>query len=151
MFYLFVWSLSSHSWIVHSFRDVTMTGVNFDLYSAHIAIESESSLACHTYYDTGHLVIMVISENPWHSHLLQAFAFMIRSGTFTAYSYELGLSRLRFEHSTFRWWGERTKSLGHSCGSYLSEKAWMQLQSSWEVDWFQVIYNNHMFFSFSLK
>ena len=27
-------------------------------------------LACHTYCDTGHPFIMVISEEPWHSHLL---------------------------------------------------------------------------------
>ena len=26
-------------------------------------------LACHTYWDTGHPIIPVISEDPWHSHL----------------------------------------------------------------------------------
>ena len=30
-------------------------------------------LACHTCCDTGHPFFMVISENPWHSHLSQAF------------------------------------------------------------------------------
>ena len=30
----------------------------------------EGSLACHTYCDTWHPFIMVISEDPWHSHLL---------------------------------------------------------------------------------
>ena len=27
------------------------------------------SLACHTYCETGHSYLMVISEDPWHSHL----------------------------------------------------------------------------------
>ena len=30
----------------------------------------DGSLACHTYCDTWHPFIMVISEDPWHSHLL---------------------------------------------------------------------------------
>ena len=33
-------------------------------------LSSEGSLACHTYCDTGTLFIMVISEDPWHLHLL---------------------------------------------------------------------------------
>ena len=33
-------------------------------------LSSEGSLACHTYCDTGHPFIMVISEDHWHSHLL---------------------------------------------------------------------------------
>ena len=33
-------------------------------------LSSESSLACHTYCDTGHPIIMVNSEYPWHSHTL---------------------------------------------------------------------------------
>ena len=41
---------------------------NFDLYSALMAIEG--SFACHTYCDSGHPFIMVISEDPLHSHLL---------------------------------------------------------------------------------
>ena len=43
---------------------------NFDLYSTLMALSSEGSLAYHTYCDTGHPFIMVISEDPWHSHLL---------------------------------------------------------------------------------
>ena len=31
---------------------------------------SEGYLACHTLCDTGDPIIMVISEDPWHSHLL---------------------------------------------------------------------------------
>ena len=40
-------------------------------YARHLwPLSSEGFLACHIYYDMGHPVIMVISENPWHSHLL---------------------------------------------------------------------------------
>ena len=35
-------------------------------------LSSEGSLACHTYCDTGHPFIMVISEDPWHSHLFSS-------------------------------------------------------------------------------
>ena len=53
--------------------------------------EHWDSLACPTCCDTGHPFIMITSENPWHSHLLP---------------YLLGLSRLGFEHQTFRLRGE---------------------------------------------
>ena len=33
-------------------------------------LSSEGSSVCHTYCDTEHPFIMVISEDPWHSHLL---------------------------------------------------------------------------------
>ena len=33
-------------------------------------LSSEGSLACHTYCDTGQPFVMVISEDPWHLHLL---------------------------------------------------------------------------------
>ena len=33
-------------------------------------LSSEGSLACHSYCDTGHPFIMVISEDPQHTHLL---------------------------------------------------------------------------------
>ena len=35
-------------------------------------LSSEGSLARHTHCDTGHPFIMVISDNPWLSHLLQS-------------------------------------------------------------------------------
>ena len=61
-------------------------------------LSSEGSLACHTYFNTGHPFIMVISEDPWHSHLYcQTFS----SGAFTTYFYDLSLSRLEFEHQPF--------------------------------------------------
>ena len=43
---------------------------NFYLCSALMPTEQWGSIAWHTYCDTGHLFIMVISEDPWHSHLL---------------------------------------------------------------------------------
>ena len=35
-------------------------------------VSSEVSLACHTYCDKGHSFIMVISDDPWHTHLLSS-------------------------------------------------------------------------------
>ena len=40
----------------------------FHLCSALMAIEH--SIACHTFCNTWHRFIMVISEDPWHSHLM---------------------------------------------------------------------------------
>ena len=40
------------------------------LCSALRPLSSEGSLACHTYFATGHPFIMVISKDPWHSHLI---------------------------------------------------------------------------------
>ena len=71
---LFVWffvQLENFSliWRRHHCRWRT---VNFELCSALMVMSSEGSLACHTYCDTGHHFRMVISEDPWHSHLLQS-------------------------------------------------------------------------------
>ena len=56
----------SFIWRSHHYR---WWASNFDLYS--YPLRSEGYLACHTYCDTGHPFIMVISEDPWHS-LLQS-------------------------------------------------------------------------------
>ena len=59
--------------IYHSYRDVTITceGLQILTYAQYVwPLSSEGSLACHTYWDTGHPLIMVISEEPWHSYLL---------------------------------------------------------------------------------
>ena len=41
------------------------------IYARHLwLLRSEYFLACHNYCDTGHPFIMVISEDPWYSHLL---------------------------------------------------------------------------------
>ena len=61
--------------ILHSYGDVTFTGEGLQIltYARHSGpLGSEGSLACHTYCDTGHPFKMVISEDPWHSHLLSS-------------------------------------------------------------------------------
>ena len=70
-FSVFVWFFLSHSRIVHS-----VWRRHHYLWSAAILtftrsswpLSSEGSITCHTYCDTGQLFI--ISEDPWHSHLL---------------------------------------------------------------------------------
>ena len=50
---------------------ITSEGLQLLTYTWHSwPFSSEGSLACHTYCDTGHTFIMVISKDPWHSHLL---------------------------------------------------------------------------------
>ena len=50
---------------------ITSEGLQLLTYTWHSwPFSSEGSLACHTYCDTGHTFIMVISMDPWHSHLL---------------------------------------------------------------------------------
>ena len=64
---------SSHYRIFHSYGDVTITGEGLQsltyMCTRHSwSLNSKGSLMCHTY--TGHSFIMVISEDPCHSHLL---------------------------------------------------------------------------------
>ena len=59
---------------------------------------SEGSLASLTYCEKGHPFIIVMSEDPIQSNLCQSFS----SVTVTNYFYDLGLSRLGFQHPTFR-------------------------------------------------
>ena len=57
----------------HSFGDVTSTvdGLQIFTYDGQWwPLGSDGSFACPTNSDTGHNFIMVISEDPWHSHLL---------------------------------------------------------------------------------
>ena len=72
--YVFLfWSLSSHSRIFHSYGDVPIIGEGLQIlpYAQHSwQLNIEVSLACHTYCDMGHPFIIVISEDPWDSHLL---------------------------------------------------------------------------------
>ena len=58
---------------IHWYGDVTISGeglqiLTFTRYSW--PLNSEGSLACHTYCDTGHPFKLVISEDLWHLHLL---------------------------------------------------------------------------------
>ena len=69
---LFVWFFS-HSRIFHSYGDVTIAGEGLQIlnYARHLwLLSSEGYVACHTYCDTEHPFIMLISEDPWHSHLM---------------------------------------------------------------------------------
>ena len=69
----FVWGLSSHSRILHLFGDLIITGEGLQLliYARQSwSLSNEGSLTCHTYYATGQPFIMVIYEDPCHSHLL---------------------------------------------------------------------------------
>ena len=64
---------SFHSRIFHSHGDVTSAGEGLQMliHAGHSwPLSSKGSLACHTYCDTGHSFIMVISEDPWHLLLL---------------------------------------------------------------------------------
>ena len=61
--------------IFHSYGDVTITSEVLQILTnaQHLwPLSSESSLAFHTYCDTGHPFIVVIPEDRWRSHLLQS-------------------------------------------------------------------------------
>ena len=60
-------------WNFHLYGNVTITSEALQIltYARHsLSSSSEGSLAYRTYCNTGNLFIMVISEDPWHSHLL---------------------------------------------------------------------------------
>ena len=67
---------SSHSRIFRWYGDVNVKGSEGPqilTFARHLHVwplSSKGSLECHTYCDTGHPFIMVISEDPWHSHIL---------------------------------------------------------------------------------
>ena len=64
LFSLFVRGFSSHSRICHSYGDLTIAGEGLQIltYARHSwPLSSEGSLACHTYWNMGHLFTMVIS------------------------------------------------------------------------------------------
>ena len=90
-----------------------MKGCKILTYARHSwLLSSEGSLACHTHCDTGLPFIMVISEDPWHSHLLPNVWQWSCHYRF----YDVGLSRLGFENPTFRLRGQRSNSLRHRRG-----------------------------------
>ena len=110
---LFVWSFSSHSRMFHSYGDITITGKRLQILTytpPSWPMSSERSLACLTYCDKGHSFIMVISEDPWHSHLLPS-VWQWRCFN------DLSLSQLGFEHPTFRMWGKCSNWLCHHCAN----------------------------------
>ena len=83
---------------------------NFDLCSALMAIDH---WRCHTYQDTGHPFIIIISEGLWHSHLMPS---QCCSGAVFICFNDLRLSRLGFEHPTYRLRVERSNPLRHRRG-----------------------------------
>ena len=100
----------SHSRIFHSFGDVIIAGEELQIltYGRHSwPFSSEGSLACHTYCDTEHPFIMVISEDPWDSHLMPS---VLQWSCLN----DLRLSRLGFVHPTFRLRSEYSKPLRHA-------------------------------------
>ena len=92
----------SHSRIFNWYGDVTTTDERLQIFTftRHSwPLSSEVTLACHTYCDTEHPFIMVISEDPWHSQLLLS----IYSGTGTKCIYGLVLSRLDSNTQSSAW------------------------------------------------
>ena len=102
---------------------------HLDLWSALIGIEHLGFFTVtHLYCDKGHPFIMVIFEDPDTHTYCRAFS----SGTATTCFYELGLSRLGFEHPTFRLRGQRSnpqsqrrdflKSIQHIIYNFIDNK-----------------------------
>ena len=87
---------------------ITDTGLHILTDASHLwPLSSEGSLACHTYWNTGHPSIMVISDNPFPSVWQWSGHYLFN---------DLGMSQLGFEHPTFRLRGEISYSLRHRRG-----------------------------------
>ena len=86
-------------WLIWRRHNYRWRVAHFDLCSALIAIEQWGFLACHTYCDTGHSFIMVISEDPCHSHHLMPSVWLWSCHYLFNY---LCLSRLGIQDPTFR-------------------------------------------------
>ena len=97
-FSLFIWGLSSHSRIFHSYgrHHNRWRAANFDICRQSWPLTSDGSLACNTYCDTGHPFIMVNCEDT------RTYCWAFSSGAVATWFYDLGLSRLGFEHRTCR-------------------------------------------------
>ena len=107
-----LFGLSSHPRIFHSYGDITVTseGLQTLIYARHSwPLTSEGSLACHTFCDTAHPFIMVISEDTDNHTYCWAFG----SGAVTTCFCDLGLSRLGFEHPNFRLRDQPSNLLRH--------------------------------------
>ena len=68
VYFSFVWNFSNF----HLFETSTIPvkGCRFWTVLGILAINREGSLACHTNCDMGHPFIIIVSEDPWHQHLL---------------------------------------------------------------------------------
>ena len=103
---------------------------NFDLCSALIAFDQWG----YTYCDTRHPFVMVISKDPWHSHLLSCVWQWSCPYLFN----ELDLSRLGLEHPTFCLRGERSNPLRPQ---WLSKIILQRITYIWNKNVF-LAYNN---------
>ena len=68
-----VFRRTQYSYPIHSYEDVTITGEELKILKYAFELwpfSSEGPSVWHTYCDTGHLFMIVISDDPWHSHLL---------------------------------------------------------------------------------
>ena len=75
-------------------------------------LSSEGSLTCHTYRDTGHPFLMVISEDPWQSHRLpRVLQWSCHYLFLRLISVAVGI-----QNSTFGMRGERFNWLRHRSG-----------------------------------
>ena len=109
----YVCGFPSHLRIFHSYGDITMTGDGLQIltYARHLwTLNSEGSLACHTSCEAGHPFIMLISQDPWHIHLLPSV------WQWSCHYLFLRLwSVIRLEHQTFHLWGDRLNPPCHRC------------------------------------
>ena len=109
-----VWDFSSHSRIFHSFGNVTIAGEGLQTvtYARQLwPLSSQGSLTCNTYCDTSQPFIVVMSEDPGHSHFL-----VFRSGAvFTCFNHFCEPRRqalpLRHRGGKTIWWN-RVRRLG---------------------------------------
>ena len=102
-------------WRRHNYRRRT---ANFDLCSTLWSLSSEGYLlwVCLWLFmklDDYHPFIIVISEDPWHSHLLPS----VWKRSCLYLFYDLGLTQLGFEHPTCRLRGQRSNPLRHRRGN----------------------------------
>ena len=117
--YFGFWGFSSHSRISHSYGDLTFTCKVVQKFWPVLSTDGSwvvnFSSSYHTYCDTGHTFIMVISEETCHSYMLLCV------GQWSCHCLFLRLSRLGLEYPTFR---ERSNRLCHHCGHFFMFYTW---------------------------
>ena len=102
---LISWHLYMYAQKVHGNLTVAGEGLQILTYARHswLPLSSEGSLTCHTHCDTGLPFIMVISEDPWHSHLLPSvwqWSYLFLRLRSVATGDRTQISRIRGEQST---------------------------------------------------
>ena len=99
---LFVWGLSSHSKIFHSYWDVTITGEGLQIltYARHSWPLSNKGISVTHLLWHGAFVYNGRLQGP--VTLTQVYCGAFSSGAVTTCFYDLGMSRPEFEHPNFR-------------------------------------------------